>query len=259
MESFSDRKKEKNTICPKCFQEIEQIQIYDRWITPMCKCEAIEIIQREREEQQREELTKRIESFAATNLKIQHMTFENFEYRPLLKTMLEKAKAYSSKLEEMFAQGDGLVFLGNPGVGKSHISAAIINTALKQGYSCIYECFPDLLARLRSTYGDNGEIEFSEAEIYKVLFECDFLVLDDLGAEKHSVWTESVLYTIVNKRYMSKRPMILSTNLSFEMLQCTTGTRTFDRLVEMCTFITCMDKSYRAIKAKQRSDANGGL
>ena len=103
------------------------------------------------------------------------------------------------------------------------------------------------------------EIEFSEAEIYKVIFECDFLVLDDIGVERHTAWTESVLYTIVNKRYMTKRLIMLSTNLSMQELHTTTGTRTCDRLVEMCMCITCKDKSYRTIKTKQRSDANGGL
>ncbi len=103
-----------------------------------------------------------------------------------------------------------LVFIGRVGCGKTHLAAAIANMALARGTRVLFSTVSDLLDHLRATFIPNAK------EVYDHLFqemrEAELLVLDDLGAQQSSPWANEKLFQLLNYRYNSQFPTIITTN-----------------------------------------------
>jgi DNA replication protein DnaC len=168
-------------------------------------------------------------------------TFDNFKVSAETKLMYDTALNYD---------GRGYLAYGNPGNGKSHLAAAVANRELEKGNQVIFINVPTLFIELKDTYNkDNDE---SEKKILDKLMTCKLLILDDLGSEKKSEWTEQTIYTIINARYNMDKPIIVTTNCNLSELAEKIGTRALDRLIEICTLVECKAPSYRPIIAKER-------
>lgn len=155
-----------------------------------------------------------------------------------LNTCTEYVKDFSKD------SGEGLIMAGPSGSGKSHLAVAIVKAIAETGKSAIFQSVPELLAKLRMTYDKNNEGE-KEDEILEQLAQCDLLVLDDIGAEKTSAWTEERLYLLIDRRYRDKRATIVTTNLNYNEIEKILGTRAMDRLLETCGIVKLTAGSYR--------------
>ena len=104
---------------------------------------------------------------------------------------------------------ENLLFFGAPGLGKTHLSAAIAREVSAAGWSVVY----DTAGHVFRVFEDEkfGREEAGE-DVERVL-RCDLLILDDLGTELTTAFVQSALYEIVNTRLVERRPTILSTNL----------------------------------------------
>lgn len=103
-----------------------------------------------------------------------------------------------------------LYFYGRTGLGKTHLSLAIANEAIKKGYNVVYGSVINFFNKIeREKFGkdDNFETE-------NILIDADLLILDDLGAEFSTSFTTSVLYNIINSRICRGVPTIISSNLN---------------------------------------------
>ena len=109
---------------------------------------------------------------------------------------------------------ENLLFFGAPGLGKTHLSAAIAREVSAAGWSVVY----DTAGHVFRVFEDQkfGREEAGE-DVERVL-RCDLLILDDLGTELTTPFVQSALYTIVNGRITDRRATILSTNLKLEDL-----------------------------------------
>lgn len=102
-----------------------------------------------------------------------------------------------------------LLLTGRPGLGKTHLSAAIAREVSGAGWSVVYDTAGHIFRLFEDQKFGREE---GEEDVERVL-RCDLLILDDLGTELTTAFVQSALYQIVNTRLMERRPTILSTNL----------------------------------------------
>ena len=184
--------------------------------------------------------------------------FENFEVNSNNKKVYQSLKEYSEKLANS-VERKGLILVGNNGVGKTHLACSIANELIKNGIPIIYGTLINLLAELKNTYDVDNNI--SEMEIIKLYEKVDLLIIDDLGKEKPSEWGLEKLFTIINSRYESNLPVLITTNYDQNSLinrlsingEIETAKSIISRLYEMCYLVKIEDRDHR-IKNKKVSN-----
>lgn len=128
-----------------------------------------------------------------------------------------------------------LVFYGTVGSGKSLMSACIAKALIEKEYSVLYfssSGLMDLFSKYTFDYKNRQELYSA----YSDLFECDLLIIDDLGTEQVNNFSISTLFTCLNERYLNKKSTIISTNLSLEDISKTYTERIYSRLAGNYTF-----------------------
>ena len=128
-----------------------------------------------------------------------------------------------------------LLFYGTVGTGKSLLSSCIAGALLKAGHSVLYFSSSALMDELAHNTFDRGSDRSSLSGI-EPIYECELLIIDDLGTEMTNNFTITSLFTLLNERALRKRPVIISTNLSLEGLQERYTDRIFSRLTGGYTF-----------------------
>lgn len=157
---------------------------------------------------------------------------------------IRRCKIYADHFDEAKESGRGLLFWGNTGSGKTYAAACIANQIVDRGIPALVTSFPKILAA-----GWN-----ERAQIARQLNAYSLLVLDDLGAERGSDYALETVYMVIDERYKSGLPLIITTNLSLKALnnpQSMEYQRIYDRVLEMCTPICFKGESRRKGKAEQ--------
>ena len=110
-----------------------------------------------------------------------------------------------------------LLLTGDPGLGKTFLSAAIAREVSAEGYSVVYDTAVHIFDRFEARKFGRELGEAVEADVDRVS-DCDLLILDDLGTEMTTPFVQSALYSILNGRITDRRATILSTNLKLDEL-----------------------------------------
>ncbi len=127
-----------------------------------------------------------------------------------------------------------LFFYGTVGTGKSFLSGCIANELLKQGLSVIYFSAAGLFEAL-ARYSFDAKEKSSLAGFYKDLYECELLIVDDLGTEVTNAFVASQLFSCLNERHLRHKSTIISTNLNLEELRDRYSDRVFSRITSNYT------------------------
>jgi DNA replication protein DnaC len=156
----------------------------------------------------------RLVTAAGIPRRYEHCELEGFEFTERVRTQsLERAKAIAERfvLEYPTATPFGLLFMGPPGIGKTHLAVSIVKRLMRaKSVPCLFRTLPDLLAEIRASYDPVSS--FSEMSLLRPVLQTEALVLDELGAQNPSGWVKDTVAYILNRRYENNRVTILTTN-----------------------------------------------
>ena len=137
---------------------------------------------------------------------------------------------YAVNFPHFLKEGKGLLLFGPVGTGKSFYAACIANRVIEMGYSAKMTNFATLTNDLQGM--NEGRNQYIED-----LNRYGLLIIDDLGAERKSEYMQEMVFNIIDSRYRSGLPMIITTNLSSDELkkpENTSYARIYDRLLGCC-------------------------
>ncbi|MCR4721493.1 MAG: ATP-binding protein [Lachnospiraceae bacterium] len=146
-------------------------------------------------------------------------------YKNIL-SVLAEAKQFVKDFDKK--HGNILIY-GQTGVGKTFISSCIAKALLDSSHSVLYHTASTLFGTLENKRFRNGDPDaLSKEEAH--IFECDLLIIDDLGSEFYTQFTASALFDVINERLLAGKSTIISTNLSFEEIIDSYSERTYSRI-----------------------------
>lgn len=224
-------------LCENCGTEIKEKQLVSPLkiikVYPMCKCEAEAIRLKEEQEQQQAKRERLERLFQQSRLgeRFREALFRNYKKTPGNTAIFKRMVDYTANFKN---KPDSILIHSHPGTGKTYVVSCVANQLLSQGCSVIFVVVPDLLADIRSTY--NRDSKNTEEQLLNGLTQCDLLILDDIGAERRmgeDDWAGEKLFSIINRRYLDKKPILFTSNLDGNELNKKLGRRVFSRICEM--------------------------
>ncbi len=168
---------------------------------------------------------------------------------PLMKNIIEGCRAYVRDFDTGY---ENLLFYGDVGVGKTFLTNCIANELLGSGHSVIYFTAFQLFDTLAKYAFRQQDVSEDISRVHEDIFDCDLLIIDDLGTEMTNSFVLSQLFLIINERDNRKKPTIISTNLSIEDISERYSERTFSRIYGKYKMIKPSIKDLR-IKIKRTS------
>lgn len=136
-------------------------------------------------------------------------------------------------IEKFSSSDENLLFLGNPGTGKTFLSNCVAKELLDRGYLVIYRTAETLIHDLKHIRFNNDDI------LEDLLLNSDLLIIDDLGSEQITDFSKTELFNLLNRRLLKKNKMLISTNYDLEDLLKIYSERISSRLLgefTLCNF-----------------------
>ena len=118
-----------------------------------------------------------------------------------------------------------LLFYGNSGTGKTFLSWCIAKELLDKGFLVVYKTSDDLLRALKDIKFNN------DTDLENLLINCDLLIIDDLGSEQITDFSSTELCTLINKKILKNKKMLISTNLSLPLISKRYSERISSRII----------------------------
>ena len=231
--------------CSKCrTARQKRIEVSGRRIEPrcMCACQTAAYEQREQERKHREflDMVEKNRSIGLTDPVLRKHTFENdLGYNP---KQMEMAKRFVQHWDEFKKDSMGLLLWGPVGTGKSFIAGCIANGLLDQGVPVMMTNFARLLNRLTDMYASDRNDYIDSFNSFPLL------IIDDLGVERNSEFAREQVFSVIDSRYRSQLPMIVTTNLTPKEMKNPSDlsrARIYDRVLERCTPIRVDNQNIR--------------
>jgi DNA replication protein DnaC len=213
-----------------------------------CKCEQERFEKQEAEYRLQKHLQTvyELKRQGFTDPEMKKWTFENDNGNC---SQMENARFYVENWEDMRKENVGYLLWGKVGTGKSFFAGCIANALMEKEIPVRMTNFALILNDLSSFEGRNEYIER--------LCRPPLLIIDDFGMERGTEYGLEQVYNVIDSRYRSRKPLIVTTNLSLDTLQNpqdTAHTRIYDQLLEMCVPIRFAGESFRRQTAKEKLD-----
>lgn len=202
----------------------------------------------------------------------EHCTLDSYEtgFRGA-DSSLRQAHTTARRFVESYpveTDGRGLLITGSIGVGKTHLAVGLLLALVEErGAHALFYDYRELLKQIQHSY--NAQVNSTELDILKPVFEAEILVLDELGAQKPTDWVWDTVALILNTRYNDKRTTIITTNYPDlppagiggtaaqratreESLGDRIGERMRSRLAEMCVRVEMNGADFRQSAGRAR-------
>lgn len=163
-------------------------------------------------------------------------------------TSLDSAKnAYEKSWDfiDDFPSGNNLLIYGDTGVGKTYLTHCIAKELLDRSFFVLYFTSFDLFDLLSK---NAFEKDAEAADMAQFVFDCDLLIIDDLGTELTNSFISSQLFCCINERIINKKSTVISTNLTMEDFLDTYSERTFSRVTSKYTMLKLVGNDIRIQK-----------
>jgi DNA replication protein DnaC len=212
-----------------------------------CDCQREKRLECESAEERRRHLNTVMElkRRGFTDLTMQEWTFAHDNGKC---PQMSKAHLYVEHWEQMRENNYGLLLWGKVGTGKSYFAGCIANALMEQEISVRMSNFSAILNDLTASF--EGRNEYIER-----LCRFPLLILDDFGMERGTEYGLEQVYNVIDSRYRSRKPLIVTTNLSLTELQNpqdTAHARIYDRVLEMCLPILFTGENFRKETAQAK-------
>ena len=240
--------------CGKCrtpkeaYFPADKVALFGRDRHPAeCDCQRAQRMEREAAEQRRKHLdtVEDLKRRGFTDPAMRNWTFEHDNGRnPQMKT----ARFYVEHWEDMKAGNIGYLLWGSVGTGKSYLAWCIANALMEKEVAVCMTNFATILGDLAASF--EGRNEYISR-----LCSYPLLILDDFGMERGTEYGLEQVYSVIDSRYRSGKPLIATTNLTLEELQHPQDTphaRIYDRLTSMCAPVRFTGSNFRKETAQEK-------
>lgn len=227
----------------QCRIELEGVELVV-WCDCRCREEAHLAEQKALRNQERAMKIANLRVQGIQDKAMRSFTFDRSWDKPFLRGNIRKCREYVEHWPENLRQNLGLLMVGKPGRGKTYAAACIANALIDRGVPALMTSFPMIL--------NSG---WDKAEIVRQMKRFPLLVLDDLGIERESGYAMETVYFVIDERYKSRMPLIITTNLTLEELRRPKDIRfkrIYSRILEMCVPVHFEEQRMREEKAADK-------
>lgn len=259
--SVGDKKTAVLERCPVC-GKATKMRVWGYEVAAVCACVEEKRRQEElrRQEYERNLTICRNKEYSLMDDKTRDITFDRIKADSGNSRHIAAAQRYCERWDDNYRNNRGLLFYGATGRGKTTLACCIANELLSRGVSVRMVSVNKLIQRIKDSFNDNGGD--SEAAVKRDIKAADLLILDDLGAEYKSDWSTTLVYELVDERYRSRKPTIITTNLPLDKLRehltDSNGIpRAYDRIVEIMSPVEFNGANYRMAAARKNNSEYG--
>lgn len=244
--------------CPKCGKPVEKEIDWPlfgvggaihRVVRIMCDCDIAEKQATEERlaREDRERQLKTLQNMSLMDSRLAMASFDSYTVTQENAKMLKVCKNYVANFSDMKANGQGLMLLGDVGVGKSYTAACVANSLMSDYHSVVMTSFVRMLTDL--SLDEIGEYTLN-------LNNAELVIIDDFGAERSTDFALEKIYNMIDLRYRSKKPLMITTNNKWSDMQNCQDiryARIYDRVIEMCYPVNVTGMSFRKREVVNKS------
>ena len=202
-------------MCPKCVEEKKIAEDEKR-------------IKKEKQEKQRE--IERLLSVSGIPDIFKDASFKKYETNEKNIEIVEFAKKYVVDFKSN--NGESIVFHGETGVGKSMLSCVIANNLIARCNTVLFITLSDIFKQIKETWKKNSEL--SESDVINSFLSVDLLIIDEVGLKQLRENDDALLFDVIDGRILKRKPFIITTNKSPDLLFKFVGDRIASRIIGVC-------------------------
>lgn len=232
----------------------KRIKVNGQRFEPRCMC-ACQTEAHDRREAQRRQMefldtVSKNRSLGLPDPELRKHTFDHDQgHNP---EQMARARRYVENWESLRSRSMGMLLWGDVGTGKSFIAGCIANALLDRGVPVLMTNFARILNRLTDFSAGDRNAYIDDLNRFQLL------IIDDLGVERNSEFAREQVFSVIDSRYRSQLPMIVTTNLTLTELRNPPDlarARIYDRVLERCVPVRVNGQNVRKRMAAENMDA----